>query len=176
MKRRVVIVLTLVALALSLVALTGCHKKGKIPPPMTGGPGSGGGLEGDSNRPVGDSSMAGMEPVSPELMPIVYFDYDSPNIRADQVARLGQSADYLKKNGSVRVRVEGNCDERGTAEYNMGLGEKRAEAIAAFLASRGVSRDRLATLSRGEENPVEMGHSESSWAKNRRGEFFYTGK
>lgn len=175
MIRRVVIVLTLVALALSMAALTGCHKKGKIPPPMTGGPGSGG-LGGDSNRLVGDMSMAGTEPVSPEFMPVVYFDYDSPNIRADQVAGLERSADFLKKSASVRVRVEGNCDERGTNEYNMGLGAKRAEAIAAFLATRGVARERLTTLSNGEERPVEMGHSEAAYAKNRRGEFFYTAK
>ena len=173
MNRRVVIVLTLVALALSTVALTGCRggKKG-YPPPMTG-LGTGGV---DTNRPVGDTSMAGTEPVSQELMPLVYFDYDSANIRADQVAGLERSADYLKKNGSVRVRVEGNCDERGATEYNMALGGRRAEAVAAFLANRGVERERLSPLSRGEENPMDLGHGEAAWSKNRRGEFFYIAK
>lgn len=101
----------------------------------------------------------------------VYFDYDQWSIREDQKALLQQNADWLKANPSVRVRLEGNCDQRGTAEYNLALGQKRADAVKNFLEGLGVARARMDTISYGFERPAEKGQIETAWAKNRRVDF-----
>ncbi len=101
----------------------------------------------------------------------VYFDYDQWSIREDQKAILNQNAEWLKGNPQVRVRLEGNCDQRGTAEYNLALGQKRADAVKSFLEGLGISRNRIETISYGFERPVDRGQNESAWAKNRRVEF-----
>lgn len=97
-----------------------------------------------------------------------YFDYDKANIRDDQKASLTASADKLKANGDIKVTLEGHCDERGTAEYNLALGQKRAESAKSFLVKAGVSADRVKTVSLGKERPADAGHTEAAWAKNRR--------
>jgi peptidoglycan-associated lipoprotein len=97
-----------------------------------------------------------------------YFDYDKANIRDDQKAALTQSADKLKAHADTKVTLEGHCDERGTAEYNLALGQKRADSAKSFLTKAGVAADRLKTLSLGKERPADAGHSEAAWAKNRR--------
>ena len=107
---------------------------------------------------------------SAPLLPI-YFDFDKSNIRQDQRARLEKNADYLKQNKSVKVRIEGNCDERGTNEYNMALGERRAINAKKYLINLGIHSDRLHTISYGEEKPLLYGHDELSWAQNRRDDF-----
>lgn len=100
--------------------------------------------------------------------PTTYFDYDKASIRDDQKAGLTQSADKLKANADVKVTLEGHCDERGTAEYNLALGQKRADSAKAFLTKAGVAADRLKTVSFGKERPADAGHNEAAWAKNRR--------
>jgi peptidoglycan-associated lipoprotein len=97
-----------------------------------------------------------------------YFDYDKANIRDDQKAGLTASADKLKGNGDVKVTLEGHCDERGTAEYNLALGQKRADSAKSFLTKAGIAADRIKTVSYGKERPADAGHSEMAWAKNRR--------
>ncbi|MCC7262398.1 MAG: peptidoglycan-associated lipoprotein Pal [Candidatus Latescibacteria bacterium] len=97
-----------------------------------------------------------------------YFDYDKSNIRDDQKAGLTQNADKLKGNADIKATVEGHCDERGTAEYNIALGQKRAESAKSFLVKAGVAADRLKTVSLGKERPADAGHTEAAWAKNRR--------
>jgi peptidoglycan-associated lipoprotein len=122
-----------------------------------------------------DSQAASMEKgheilegrTSAPLLP-VYFDFDKSNIRQDQRARLGKNAEYLKQNKAAKVRIEGNCDERGTSEYNMALGERRAINAKKHLANLGIHSDRLHTISYGEEKPLLHGHDELSWAQNRR--------
>jgi len=104
------------------------------------------------------------------LLP-VYFDFDKSNIRQDQRARLEKNAEYLKQNKMAKVRIEGNCDERGTNEYNMALGERRAINAKKYLANLGIHSDRLHTISYGEEKPLLHGHDELSWAQNRRDDF-----
>jgi len=101
----------------------------------------------------------------------VYFDFDKYNIREDQKARLQQNAEILKANANLVIKIEGNCDERDTEEYNLALGDKRANAVKEYFISMGVAADRLETISYGEERPVDPGHSEDAWAKNRRAEF-----
>ena len=107
---------------------------------------------------------------SAALLP-VYFDFDKSNIREDQRARLVKNAEYLKQNQAVKVRIEGNCDERGTNEYNMALGARRAISAKRFLVNLGVKSIRIHTISYGEEKPLLHGHDEYSWAQNRRDDF-----
>lgn len=97
-----------------------------------------------------------------------YFDYDSAVLRKPAQTGLLFVADYLKANSKIQILVEGHCDERGTRDYNLALGEKRAEAVRAQLTKMGVVRSRIKTRSFGKERPVELGTSAESWAKNRR--------
>ncbi len=106
---------------------------------------------------------------SAPLLP-VYFDFDKSNIKQDQRTRLEKNAGHLKQN-QAKVRIEGNCDERGTSEYNMALGERRAISAKKYLVNLGIHRDRIHTISYGEENPLLRGHDEFSWAQNRRDDF-----
>lgn len=100
-----------------------------------------------------------------------YFDYDSYNLRADARAALKENAAWLKKNKSVNVQIEGHCDERGTTEYNLALGERRANAARDFLVRLSVPKSRLSVISYGEERPADADHDESAWSKNRRAAF-----
>ena len=107
---------------------------------------------------------------SVEMQPI-YFDFDQASIRADQVGRLEHNADYLNGHPGARVIIEGNCDERGTNEYNLALGERRALNAKNYLVELGVSPDRIRTISYGEERPLFTGDDEFSWSQNRRDDF-----
>lgn len=99
----------------------------------------------------------------------VYFDYDSAELKPPAVAELKHKADWLQRHPEVKVIIEGHCDERGSNEHNLALGEKRAGAIKSFLIGQGIDSARLSTISYGEERPVDEGHTEEAWAKNRRG-------
>jgi peptidoglycan-associated lipoprotein len=98
----------------------------------------------------------------------VYFDYDSSEIRSDFNDMLRAHARQLAQNPNLRVRLEGHADERGSREYNIALGERRAQAVRQVLQLQGASSAQLSTVSYGEEKPVELGHDDASWAKNRR--------
>jgi peptidoglycan-associated lipoprotein len=102
----------------------------------------------------------------------VYFSYDQWSIREDQKTVLMKNTEWLKANPQIRIRLEGNCDQRGTAEYNLALGQKRADAVKSFLEGLGIARNRLETISYGFERPVDRGQNETAWAKNRRVDFF----
>jgi peptidoglycan-associated lipoprotein len=104
----------------------------------------------------------------------VFFDFDRDNIRDDQKARLSDNVAWLKANPRAKITVEGHCDERGTSEYNLGLGKRRATATKDYLVSAGIAPDRIATISYGEERPFVLGHDESAWKWNRRGHFVST--
>jgi len=104
----------------------------------------------------------------------IYFDFDKSDIRADQRDRMNRNARLLNDNKNVRIRLEGHCDERGTNEYNMALGDRRANSVRQFLVDYGISDSRITTISYGEERPVDPGHNEDAWAKNRRCEFRIT--
>ena len=107
---------------------------------------------------------------SEQFMPI-YFDFDQATIRADQFPTLDKNADYLKSNTSARIVIEGNCDERGTNEYNLALGERRAQNAKTYLVEAGIEEGRVRTMSYGEERPLFPGKGESSWSQNRRDDF-----
>jgi peptidoglycan-associated lipoprotein len=122
--------------------------------------------EGELLAPRLDGTFA----VVPSLEP-VYFAYDSATVGGSEAAKIDNAAAYFRQNNAVAVMVEGHTDERGSNDYNLGLGERRAIAIRDALISRGIEAARIQTLSKGEEFPAVMGHDEASWSRNRRGEF-----
>jgi peptidoglycan-associated lipoprotein len=100
-----------------------------------------------------------------------YFDLDKADIRSDARAALGKTADFLRNYPQLKVVIEGHCDERGSTEYNLALGDRRAAAVKQYLVSMGIGADRMTTLSYGKEKPFCMESSEDCWQKNRRGHF-----
>jgi len=110
------------------------------------------------------------------LLKPIFFDYDKYDIRpADTEILKGNSA-LLKKFPNMKIQIEGHCDERGTNEYNLALGERRANSTKKYLTSLGVTADRVSTISYGEEKPMDPSHNEEAWAKNRRAHFVITAK
>lgn len=103
----------------------------------------------------------------------IYFPYDSSELSPRAQAKLRNKADWLRKNPGLTAIIEGHCDERGTTEYNLALGDRRAESVKIFLTNLGISPTRLLTISYGEERPIDPGHSEAAWAKNRRAQFVF---
>ena len=101
----------------------------------------------------------------------IYFDFDKSTLTPAAQDNLLQKAEWLRENPDATVTIEGHCDERGTNEYNLALGDRRAESAKAFLVDLGIDPMRLTTISYGEERPVDPRHNEEAWAKNRRGHF-----
>ena len=171
-------VLAVFAVALS-VATTGCKydKAGK------GGAGNGAGSGSDINGHDISGEMGSISGASEgkfedlytrctdvEFAP-VYFDLDSTVIKQGELAKIDAVVQHLTAKTDRVVVVEGNCDERGSSEYNMSLGENRAIIIRNYLVQSGITADRIQTRSYGSEKPAVEGHDESAWSKNRRGEF-----
>ncbi|MGI6657011.1 MAG: peptidoglycan-associated lipoprotein Pal [Desulfobulbus sp.] len=162
----------LLLLAVS-VGLVGCSKKTTVTA-------AGEGTEDDGGMGVATESLdtpstteAGniLEGRTSGPMLPVYFDFDANSIRSDQVPRIEGNASYLRENPNMYVRIEGNCDPRGTQEYNLALGERRAQTAKSYLINLGVNPDRLSTVSFGEEKLLFFGQDEASWAQNRRADF-----
>jgi len=123
-------------------------------------------------QPVQQAPLPGIMPGSQQDFVVnvgdrVYFDTDHSDIRADAQGILSAQAAWLVRYPAVKIRIEGNADERGTREYNFALGARRAQAVMDFLVGKGVLPARIATISYGKENPIDPGSGEDSWAKNR---------
>lgn len=199
MRGKTVVLIFCTILIAALASFAGCARKSKsvspkfaeaegvtveVTPAPEGaargtGPGEGrlgegiGGEFGEGELPIRQDKLARellFEEASRELQPI-YFDYDKSEIKAPAKVKLERAADWLKKNPKVNCQVEGHCDERGTNEYNLALGERRALAARRYLVSLGINPDRIFTISYGEERPAVEGHDESAWKFNRRDEF-----
>ena len=110
------------------------------------------------------------------LLKDIHFNFDKYDILPGDAAILKENAALLKKFSNVKVQIEGHCDERGTSEYNLALGERRANKTKDYLVSLGISAARISTISYGKEKPLDPGHSEEAWAKNRRAHTIITGK
>lgn len=122
------------------------------------------------------AAPAPVQPVAPAPVPAValnpvYFDFDKYNIRPGDAEILKSNSEWFKANPNKKMRIEGNCDERGTVEYNMALGQKRADAAKTYLTNLGVDANLLETISYGKEKPIDPEHNEAAWAKNRRDDF-----
>ncbi|AMA45091.1 peptidoglycan-associated lipoprotein Pal [Pseudomonas monteilii] len=154
------------ALALAMAVAVGCSSKGGD----NAGEGSGAvdpnaGYSSGSNSGAVDGSLS--EEAALRAITTFYFEYDSSDLKPEAMRALDVHAKDLKANGN-RVVLEGNTDERGTREYNMALGERRAKAVQRYLVLQGVSPAQLELVSYGEERPVATGNDEQSWAQNRR--------
>lgn len=101
----------------------------------------------------------------------ITFEYDKAVLTTEARRVLAENANWLSQNGNVNLQIEGHCDNRGSSEYNLSLGERRANSVKSYLISLGVQGQRLSVVSYGEEKPLEMGDTESAWAKNRRANF-----
>ncbi|HEY2592113.1 MAG TPA: peptidoglycan-associated lipoprotein Pal [Steroidobacteraceae bacterium] len=175
--------LTVLILAAAL-GLAGCHGKPPRPAPAanTGVPANGSGAEssgaagGNANEGPGTAN-GGAEAGGPQegllAKRTVYFDFDSSEIKGEGTDIIGAHAKYLAGHANIKVRLEGNTDERGSREYNIGLGERRAQAVRRALLLQGASDAQISTVSYGAERPVDPGHDEASWAKNRRVDIVY---
>ncbi len=183
--------LTMMSLVLVAVIFVGCAKRpattsASAPPPASPPAAAGPGPSG----PAGPTGPGGPPPSTPgpapraatvrpapgEFMSIaelkdVHFDFDKYDIGADDAKVLDANASWLKSNASHLVLIEGHCDERGTNEYNLALGERRAKSAMNYLVSQGVQASRITIISYGEERPLCTEHNEACWAKNRRDHF-----
>ena len=130
-----------------------------------------------NRAPVVESSMGDIQNNSSQINELksalkkVYFDFDSYKLSGTARSKLEKNAELIKKVSAANIRVEGSCDERGSDEYNIALGEKRAKAAMQYLVTLGIPAERLSVISYGKEKPADTGHDEAAWAKNRRDEF-----
>lgn len=175
-----------------LLTLAACHKK--VPPPAPAPPPPPAATPAPPAPPPPPPAPAPAPPPSPlteeqifaqksleqlnaeRPLQDVYFDLDKSELRDDAKAPLQRDADWLKKWGSTTTSIEGHCDSRGSAEYNLALGARRGNVVKEYLVSLGVSPTRLTVISKGKEQPVCTEENESCWQQNRRGHFVLTGK
>jgi peptidoglycan-associated lipoprotein len=182
MRSKSIYVFLLLGLLTATVLITGCAKKkvvattgpetaaadtaGQIQEESLGGPG---GRMGRSRRGVSDRAKAyGPEGIAFESED-VFFDYDQSTLAADSRNLLQKKADFLKRHPEVQITIEGHCDQRGSSDYNLGLGQRRADSVKNYLQDLGIAGNRLATVSYGKEQPLDPGMDEAALARNRRG-------
>ncbi len=156
-----------IGLAIVLALAPGCASRKKVtteanvPPPETEPPAPA--------PPKQEEAKAPTDNLSERLaLEDAFFDFDDYALRQDAKSALEKDGKYLEKNSATKIVIEGHCDERGSVEYNLALGEKRARAAKEYLVSYGIPSSRLTTISYGKERPFEQGHDEGAWAKNRR--------
>jgi peptidoglycan-associated lipoprotein len=172
-------VLAVAVLALGLAA---CQKPTKpdatAPATTDAGDATSSGVGGDASAGAGAGTTAALTPQQQALAAIqqknvVYFDFDSSEIRSEYVPVVAAHAQYLVKYPTARVRLEGHTDERGSREYNIGLGERRAQTVRRALLAQGVAEAQIATVSYGEERPAVEGSDEAAFGQNRRVELVH---
>jgi len=169
--------------AAAMLTLAGCGSKPvKPPPPAAPAESNAGALSEGANGANAANAGGGAlgsqeETAGPQAgllaTRVIYFDFDSAVIQGAGVDVLAAHAKYLAANPQARVRLEGNTDERGSREYNIGLGDRRAQAVRRGMLLQGVAEGQITTVSYGEERPADPGHDEAAWAKNRRVEIVY---
>jgi len=168
------LMLAIVTILAASLASTGCKKRARVepppPPPPVEQPAEVIPAAPDTTGQAERDRQARMDADRARIQ-TVYFDYDMADIRADQRDKISTNADIFRTWTEWQVSVEGHCDERGTNEYNLALGDRRAAAAKQALVAAGVAGGRISTISYGEERPLDPGHEESSWARNRRAEF-----
>jgi peptidoglycan-associated lipoprotein len=179
--KRMKLVTAMLLMAILLV-IPACQKKEIASEAGYGAAGTGAGAAGrkgvgeqDLGGAAGRPGAGGAAIGSPERMAFenedIFFGYDSSALTPQAQDILRKKAAYMKANANVKVTIEGHCDDRGTNEYNLALGEARARAAKSFLVDLGIPAARLATISYGEERPIAKGQTEEAWAKNRRAHF-----
>lgn len=166
----------LLLVCLFAVVLAGCSSTDSIPDPDPTDSTYGGGAntDGYGNDGLGDGEPIDYDPTAGELGNVIYFDFDSSEVRAQDADLVARHAMLLANDAGMRIRLEGHADERGSREYNIGLGERRAQAVRRMLLIQGASASQISTVSFGEERPAEFGSSEDAYAVNRRVVIQYT--
>ncbi len=160
----------ILGVAILSAAVAGCASRAPEPEPEPQPTRGEFGAEGTTPTPRA-SRPAPTPPPAPVELETIYFEFDDSSLRPDAKAALRASAGNLKQNPNVRIEIQGNCDNRGTNEYNLALGNRRAESARRYLMDLGINRSRIGTVSLGEERPAVRGNNEVAWAKNRRDEF-----
>jgi peptidoglycan-associated lipoprotein len=162
-------------IGLSIAALAGCASNATngTNEPSAETPASAQSAPASSSYTATADSPASTATEAQEAVKVVRFAFDSSELDAENTRIVQENARYLLANPNAKIRIEGHADERGTREYNLALGERRAKAVAKVLQVLGISPDRIETRSWGEERPVATAHNESAWAQNRRDEFKY---
>ena len=181
-------------LSLSVLAASGCRSRRQVPPPQTAPP-----VETATtpepavpvqspDRDFEPSQTPAEDVLSEDIREAdrmarergwirdAFFAFDASTLDSDAQDALQQSATWLRSHPEFRIRIEGHCDERGTEQYNLALGDRRAETAASYLATLGVARSRIETVSYGEERPFEEGSDEAAWAQNRRAHLVLNGR
>ena len=166
----------LAAVGLMTASIAACGKKPAVEPAVPNTPTAPTGpvYPDPSTGPVNGGPAGAVRPGSEQDFVVkvgdrVYFDLDSYQVNPEAYSRLDAQAQWLQRYPQISVRIEGNADERGTREYNLALGARRAESIRTYLINRGVPANRIDTISYGKERPIAAGSSEDSWARNRNG-------
>ncbi|PIJ48748.1 peptidoglycan-associated lipoprotein [Erwinia sp. OLTSP20] len=160
-------------LALPVIAVAACssHKNNNNDQSGMGADGANG--SGMTNGDMSSSEQARLQMQQLQRNNIVYFGLDKYDVNSDYMQMLDQHAAFLRSNPSYKVTIEGHADERGTPEYNIALGERRANAVKMYLQGKGVSADQMSIVSYGKEKPAVLGHDEAAYAKNRRAVLVY---
>lgn len=176
MVRKLMIVVVVLAFAASMLALSSCAKKqvgtGETTPAARPAAPAAKPAPAAPAAPAQDAAAAKLQAeIKAFESEAVYFDYDKADLKPAARATLEKKAGWLRANPQFKLKIEGHCDERGTVEYNLALGERRAKASAKYLNALGISGDRITTISYGEERPAVPGNNEAAWSKNRRDEF-----
>jgi peptidoglycan-associated lipoprotein len=172
MKKNITLVGMFITVVFTLIIFTGCAENKAV---VTEGTAQEETAPAQSAATTSEQS-AKVEPVATAETAVkdIFFDFDKSNIRPDAREILNGNADFLLKNSNSKIVIEGHCDERGTAEYNMALGQRRAQEAKKYLVNLGIKEPRIKTISYGEERPFDPGHDEEAWAKNRRAHFVVT--
>ena len=170
------------SVAMITLALAGCHKPTQVKPEGPAGGAAGTGAEtsglgsdqgaGSTTTDAGTAQQQALAAL--KTRSVIYFEYDSSEIRSEYLDVVAAHAAYLVKYPTAKVRLEGHTDERGSREYNIGLGERRAQAVRRALTSQGVADTQIATVSYGEERPAVPGSDDAAYAQNRRVELAYS--
>jgi peptidoglycan-associated lipoprotein len=168
----------LILLTATTLCVAACNRSSTLPDDAGGAganAGGGGGVSTDSPNSGGGISVSPLEAEQRRLMQqlVVYFDYDTADILPEFNAQLQAHGQFLSQNANAQLRLEGHADERGSREYNIGLGERRAQAVRRVLMLQGATGTQLTTVSYGEERPTQTGSDEESWRLNRRVELVY---
>lgn len=166
---------------LSFFVTASCAKRGKVRPEARAGVEVPSVLEEEGVGELESKGLGGIEEAEAALKPAegmedIFFAYDKSIIRAEDRTTLEENARWLKANQQAKILIEGHCDERGTIEYNLALGDRRANAAREYLISLGIDPQRIAIISYGEEKPFDPSHNEDAWSENRRAHFVLTTK
>ncbi|PKH20581.1 peptidoglycan-associated lipoprotein [Enterobacterales bacterium CwR94] len=160
-------------LALPVIAVAACSSNKNNGNDQTTGMGADGAYGNGANGNMSSDEQARLQMQQLQQNNIVYFGLDKYDVQSDYAQMLDQHAAFLRGNPSYKVTVEGHADERGTPEYNISLGERRANAVKMYLQGKGVSADQISIVSYGKEKPAVLGHDEAAYAKNRRAVLVY---